>query len=146
MAFLVSTTEWIDAEILLDLVPELKDKYSRSTIRKWESIALVCIAYVNIENIDLAVEEFSYICIVRFVGENGELQYLGAEKTMCEQIEEFDNTVGAFHEKRDMDMVDLLTNAPLLVQMTSSLNHGKPCKNNEIEEEEEGGEELWAFL
>ena len=148
MAFLDSDTEWVDAEILLGLIPGLNDKYQQSTIWKRESIALVSIASVNMDNIDLAVEQFSNICIVRFVGANGGLQYLGSEKTICEQIEEFDNTVGAFHERRDTNTVDMLTGAPLLVQMTSSLNHGKPCKNNKIEEEEEeeGEEELWAFL
>src|SRR5450759_3978427 len=121
MDFIGSDTEWIDDEMLLGLVPGLKDEYQQSTICKWKRIALVSIAVAHIENIDLAVVQFSNICIVHVVGESGELQYLDSEKTMCEQIKEFDNQVGAFHEMRGTDTVDELTGLPLLVQMTSSL-------------------------
>lgn len=123
MAFLDSNTEWIDAEILLYLVPGLKDEDQQCTICKWESIALVSIASVNIDNIDLSEEEFSNICIVRFVDENGKSHYLGSEKTIREQLEEFDNKVGAFHDRCDTYTDDMFTDAPHLVQITSSLNH-----------------------
>ena len=60
---------------------------------------------------------------MRFVDENGKLHYLGSEKTIREQLEEFDNEVGAFHDRRDTYTDDMFTGAPLLVQITSSLNH-----------------------
>lgn len=151
MAFLDSDKWWINYEMLLDFVPELKDDYPQSTICKWEDIVLVSVASVNIENIDLAVEQFSNICVVGKVDENGELKYLDSEKTMCEQIEEFDSEVGAFHETRDTVPVDSLTRLLHLVQITSSLNHGRPCNHNITEDEDEEElqkekDELWAFL
>jgi hypothetical protein len=123
MAFIDSDTEWIDAEMLLNLVPGLKDEDPQCAICKWKSIALDSIASVNIDNIDLAEEEVSNICIVRFVDENGKLHYLGSEKTIREQLEEFDNEIGASHDRRDTYTDDMFTGAPLLVQITSSLNH-----------------------
>ena len=101
MSLIDSHKQKISSETALEIMPELKEDYLQDRPCKWEegTIQLWKVASVLIEDCNPSIEKYSFLCTPVFYDKKGEHRYFKSyEKTMQEQIAEFDQQVGVIHE------------------------------------------------
>jgi len=129
MNFIDSYRQEIDSETALEIMPELKEDYLQDRPCKWEEgkIQLWKVASALIEDCDPSIEKHSFLCTPVFFDKTGEHRYFRLyEKTMQEQIAEFDQQVGVIHEL-DCTITDKHDNTEAkiwLLQLETKINHG----------------------
>ena len=94
----------ISPELMLQMMPELKESYLHNHPFKWKkgSIQLRRVATACIEDCDPSIERYSFLCTPVFFDKKGKHKYFPSyEKTIQEQIAEFDQQLGVIHELDD---------------------------------------------
>ena len=111
------------------MMPELKEDYLQHHPCKWEEVTIQLwkVASARVEDCDLLIEKYSLLCTpVLFDNDDAPGYFTICDKTMEEQIAEFDQQLGINHE-----VGCTITNADWgpevkvkLVHVTSEINHG----------------------
>ena len=129
MSFIDSYKQEIDPEFALQMMPELKEDYLQHHPCKWEKvrIQLWSVASARIEDCAPSIEKYSLLCTpVLFDNEDSPGYLTLCDKTMEEQIAEFDKQLGITH-KLGCTITNTDWNAEVkvkLVHVTSEINHG----------------------
>lgn len=101
MFFIDSGKQEISPELMVQMMPELKEAYFHNHPFKWKKgrIELWKVATACIEDCDPSIERYSFLCTPVFFDKKGKHKYFPSyEKTMREQITEFDQQLGVIHE------------------------------------------------
>ena len=101
MSFIDSYKQEINPEFALQMMPELKEDYLKHHPCKWEEvrIQLWSVASACIEDCAPSIEKYSLLCTpVLFDNEDVPGYLTLCDKTMEEQIAEFDQQLGITHE------------------------------------------------
>ena len=129
MSFIDDYRQEISQELALQMMPELKEDYLQHHQCKWEevTIQLLEVARARIEDCDPLIEKYSLLCTpVLFDNEDDSGYFTLCDKTMEEQIAEFDQQLGIIHElgctltTGDCDAEVKVK----LVHVTSEINYG----------------------
>ena len=129
MSFIDSYKQEINPEFALQMMPELKEDYLQHHPCKWEEvrIQLWSVASARIEDCAPSIEKYSLLCTpVLFDNEDAPGYLTLCDKTMEEQIAEFDQRLGITHEMGCTIMnTDWSAEVKVkLVHVTSEINHG----------------------
>ncbi len=129
MSFIDSYKQEIDPEFALQMMPELKEDYLQQHPCKWEKdrIQLWSVASARVEDCAPSIEKYSLLCTpVLFDNEDSPGYLMLCDKTVEEQVAEFDQQLGIIHE-----VGCTITNADWspevkvkLMHVTSEINHG----------------------
>lgn len=129
MSFIDSYKQEVNPEFVLQIMPELKEDYLQHYPCKWEEvrIQLWSVASARIQDCAPSIEKYSLLCTpVLFDNEESPGYLTLCDKTVEEQIAEFDQQLGINHE-----VGCTITNADWgpevkvkLLHMTSEINHG----------------------
>jgi hypothetical protein len=101
MSFIDDYRQEISPKFALQIMPELKENYLKNNPCKWRKgrIALWKVARARIEDCDPSIEKYSILCTPVFFSKRGKHRYfMSYEKTIQEQIAEFDQQLGVIHE------------------------------------------------
>jgi hypothetical protein len=101
MVFIDSYKHEISPEFASEIMPELKEDFLQAHTCKWEevTIQLLRVATARIEDCDPLIEKHSFLCTpVLFDKEDEPGYFTLCEKTMQEQIDEFNQQLGVIHE------------------------------------------------
>jgi hypothetical protein len=133
VSFIDSYKQEINPEVVLEIMPELKEDYLQHHPCKWEEvrIQLWSVASSRIEDCVPSIEKYSLLCTpILFDNEDTPGYFTVCDKTMEEQIAEFDQQLGITHE-----MGCTITNTDLsaevkvkLVHVISEIDHGNKLK------------------
>jgi hypothetical protein len=129
MSFIDDYRQEISPEFALQLMPELNEDYLQDRPCKWEedTIQLWKVASALIEDCDPSIEKHSFLCTPVFFDKTGKHRYFTShEKTMQEQIAEFDQQLGVIHELgcTITDKDDNTEAKVWLLQIETEINHG----------------------
>ena len=129
MSFIDDYRQDIDPEFALQMMPELKDDYLQHRQCKWEEVKIQLwkVASARIKERDPLIEKYSLLCTpVLFDNEDSPGYLTLCEKTMEEQIAEFDQQLGITHEVGcTITNTDWSAEVKVkLVHVTSEINHG----------------------
>ena len=128
MSFIDSYKQEINPEFALQMMPELKEDYLQHHPCKWEEvrIQLWSVASARIEDCAPSIEKYSLLCTpVLFDNEDSPGYLALCDKTMEEQIAEFDQQLGITHEVGcTITNTDWSEEVKVkLVHVTSEINH-----------------------
>jgi hypothetical protein len=129
VSFIDSYRQEISPEFALQMMPELKEDYLKNNPCKWEKgrIELWKVATACIEDCAPSIEKYSFLFTPVFFSKKGKHRYfMLCEKTMHEQIVEFDQQVGVIHEL-GCTITDKHGNTEVkvkLLRMDSEIDHG----------------------
>ena len=101
MSFIDSYRQEISPELALKMMPELKEDYLQHHQCKWEEVTIQLweVASARIEDCNPLIEKYSLLCTpVLFDNEDDPGYFTLCEKTMEEQIAQFDQQLGIIHE------------------------------------------------
>jgi hypothetical protein len=129
MVFIDSYKHEISPEFASEIMPELKEDFLQAHPCKWEevTIQLLRVAAARIEDCDPLIEKHSFLCTpVLFDKKDEPVYFTLCEKTMQEQIAEFDQQLGIIHEL-DCTITDGDGDTEVkvkLLQIDSEINYG----------------------
>ena len=128
MSFIDSYKQEINPEFALQMMPELKEDYLQHHPCKWEEvrIQLWSVASARIQDCAQSIEKYSLLCTpVLFDNEDAPGYLTLCDKTMEEQIAEFDQQLGITHEVGcTITNTDWSEEVKVkLVHVTSEINH-----------------------
>ena len=129
MSFIDSYKQEINPEFALQMMPELKEDYLKHHPCKWEEvrIQLWSVASACIEDCAPSIEKYSLLCTpVLFDNEDVPGYLTLCDKTMEEQIAEFDQQLGITHEVGcTITNTDWSAEVKVkLLHVTSEINYG----------------------
>lgn len=133
MSFIDSYKQEINPEVVLEIMPELKEDYLQHHPCKWEEvrIQLWSVASLRIEDCAPSIEKYSLLCTpILFDNEDPPRYFTVCDKTMEEQIAEFDQRLDITHEMGcTIVNTDLSAEVKVkLVHVISEINHGNKLK------------------
>ena len=129
MSFIDDYRQEISPEFALQMMPELKEDYLQHHPCKWEEVTIQLwkVASARIEDCDPLIEKYSLLYTpVLFDNEDDPGYFTLCDKTMEDQIAEFDQQLGITHEvgctitTEDWDAEVKVK----LVHVTSEINYG----------------------
>ena len=129
MVFIDSYKHEISPEVVSEIMPELKEDFLKAHPCKWEEVTIQLwqVATARIENCDPSIEKHSFLCTpVLFDKEDEPGYFTLCEKTLQEQISEFDQQLGVIHEW-DCTLTDGYDDTDVkvkLLQIDSEINYG----------------------
>jgi len=128
VSFIDSYKQEINPEFALQMMPELKEDYLQHHPCKWEEvrIQLWSVASARIQDCAQSIEKYSLLCTpVLFDNEDAPGYLTLCDKTMEEQIAEFDQQLGITHEVGcTITNTDWSEEVKVkLVHVTSEINH-----------------------
>jgi hypothetical protein len=129
MVFVDSYKHEISSEFASELLPELKEDFLRAHPCKWDEVMIQLwrVAIAHIEDCNPLIEKHSFLCTpVLFDKEDEPGYFTLCEKTLQEQISEFDQQLGVIHEW-DCTLTDGDGDADVkvkLLQIDSEINYG----------------------
>jgi len=129
MVFIDSYKHEISPEFASELLPELKEDFLRAHPCKWDEVTIQLwrVATARIEDCNPLIEKHSFLCTpVLFDKEDEPGYFTLCEKTMQEQIAEFDQQLGVIHEW-DCTLIDGDDGTDVkvkLLQIDSEINYG----------------------
>jgi hypothetical protein len=129
MVFIDSYKHEISPEFASELLPELKDDFLRAHPCKWDEVTIQLwrVATARIEDCNPLIEKHSFLCTpVLFDKEDEPGYFTLCDKTMQEQIAEFDQQLGVIHEW-DCTLTDGYDDTDVkvkLLQIDSEINYG----------------------
>ncbi len=129
MSFIDDYRQEISPEFALQMMPKLNEDYLQDRRCKWEegTIQLWKVASALIVDCDPSIEKHSFLCTPVFFDKTGKHRYFTShEKTMQEQIAEFDQQLGVIHEL-GCTITDKDGNTevkPLFLLTDSKIGHG----------------------
>jgi len=129
MVFIESYKHEISSEFASELLPELKEDFLRAHPCKWDEVTIQLwrVATARIEDCNPLIEKHSFLCTpVLFDKEDEPGYFTLCEKTMQEQIAEFDQQLGVIHEW-DCTLTDGYDDTDVkvkLLQIDSEINYG----------------------
>jgi len=129
VSFIDSYKQEINPEFALQMMPELKEDYLKHNPSKWEEvrIQLWSVASACIEDCAPSIEKYSLLCTpVLFDNEDVPGYLTLCDKTMEEQIAEFDQQLGITHEVGcTITNTDWSAEVKVkLLHVTSEINYG----------------------
>jgi len=129
VSFIDSYKQEINPEFALQMMPELKEDYLKHHPCKWEEvrIQLWSVASACIEDCAPSIEKYSLLCTpVLFDNEDVPGYLTLCDKTMEEQIAEFDQQLGITHEVGcTITNTDWSAEVKVkLLHVTSEINYG----------------------
>jgi len=119
----------ISPEFASELLPELKEDFLRAHPCKWDEVTIQLwrVATARIEDCNPLIEKHSFLCTpVLFDKEDEPGYFTLCDKTMKEQIAEFDQQLGVIHEW-DCTLTDGYDDTDVkvkLLQIDSEINYG----------------------
>ena len=129
MVFIDSYKHKISPEVASELLPELKEDFLRAHPCKWDEVTIQLwrVATARIEDCNPLIEKYSFLCTpVLFDKEDEPGYFTLCDKTMQEQIAEFDQQLGVIHEW-DCTLTDGYDDTDIkvkLLQIDSEINYG----------------------
>jgi len=129
MVFIDSYKHEISPEFASELLPELKEDFLRAHPCKWDEVTIQLwrVATARIEDCNPLIEKHSFLCTpVLFDKEDEPGYFTLCDKTMQEQIAEFDQKLGVIH-KWDCTLTDGCDDTDVkikLLQIDSEINYG----------------------
>ena len=129
MVFIESYKHEISSEFASELLPELKEDFLRAHPCKWDEVTIQLwrVATARIEDCNPLIEKHSFLCTpVLFDKEDEPGYFTLCEKTLQEQISEFDQQLGVIHEW-DCTLTDGYDDTDVkvkLLQIDSEINYG----------------------
>ena len=129
MVFIDSYKHEISPEFASELLPELKEDFLRAHPCKWDEVTIQLwrVATARIEDCNPLIEKHSFLCTpVLFDKEDEPGYFTLCDKTMKEQIAEFDQQLGVIHEW-DCTLTDGYDDTDVkvkLLQIDSEINYG----------------------
>ena len=129
MIFIDSYKHEISPEFASELLPELKEDFLRAHPCKWDEVTIQLwrVATARIEDCNPLIEKHSFLCTpVLFDKEDEPGYFTLCDKTMKEQIAEFDQQLGVIHEW-DCTLTDGYDDTDVkvkLLQIDSEINYG----------------------
>src|ERR1035437_6190606 len=129
MSFIDGYKQEMSPEVVSEMMPELKEDYLKHHPCKLNEvrIQLWSVASARIQDCALSIEKYSLLCTpVLFDNENTPGYFTVCDKTMEEQIAEFDQQLGITHELGCTIMnTDWSPEVKVkLLHVTSEINHG----------------------
>jgi hypothetical protein len=128
MVFIDSYKHEISPEVVSEIMPELKEDFLQAHPCKWEEVTIQLwrVATARIEDCNPSIEKHSFLCTpVLFDKENEPGYFTLCEKTMQEQIAEFDQQLSVIHEF-DCTLTDMYGDTDVkvkLLQIDSEINY-----------------------
>jgi len=129
MIFIDSYKHEISPEFASELLPELKEDFLRAHPCKWDEVTIQLwrVATARIHDCNPLIEKHSFLCTpVLFDKEDEPGYFTLCDKTMKEQIAEFDQQLGVIHEW-DCTLTDGYDDTDVkvkLLQIDSEINYG----------------------
>jgi hypothetical protein len=129
MVFIDSYRHEISPEVASLMRPELKEDFLQAHPCKWDEITIQLwrVATARIEDCNPLIEKHSFLCTpVLFDKEDEPGYFTLCDKTMQEQIAEFDQQLGVIHEW-DCTLTDGYDDTDIkvkLLQIDSEINYG----------------------
>ena len=129
MVFIDSYRHEISPEVASLMRPELKEDFLQAHPCKWDEITIQLwrVATARIEDCNPLIEKHSFLCTpVLFDKEDEPGYFTLCDKTMQEQIDEFDQQLGVIHEW-DCTLTDGYDDTDVkvkLLQIDSEINYG----------------------
>ena len=129
MSFINSYKQEINPEFVLQMMPELKEDYLQHHPCNWEEvrIQLWSVASARIQDCTPSIEKYSLLCTpVLFDNEDSPGYLMLCDKTVEEQVAEFDQQLGITHEVGcTITNTDWSPEAKVkLLHVTSEMNQG----------------------
>ena len=129
MVFIDSYRHEISPEVASLMRPELKEDFLQAHPCKWDEVTIQLwrVATARIEDCNPLIEKYSFLCTpVLFDKEDEPGYFTLCDKTMQEQIAEFDQKLGVIHEwdctlTEGYDDTDVKVK---LLQIDSEINYG----------------------